>query len=48
MHIFKSIHNVYTTLEDIEKEQIELKRYLGCIKQGDTNDKSQEQKKDNK
>ena len=34
MHIFKSIHNGNATLEDIEKEQIELKRDLGHIKQG--------------
>ena len=32
-------------LEDIEKEQIELKRGLGRIKQGDPRDKSEEQKK---
>ena len=32
MHIFKSIHKGCTTLEDIEKEQIELKRDLGRIK----------------
>ena len=45
MHIFKSIHNSDIPLEDIEKEQIELKRDLGRIKQGDTKDKSEEQKK---
>ena len=45
MHIFKSIHNVDIPLEDIEKEQIELKRDLGRIKQGDPRDKSEEQKK---
>ena len=28
MHIFKSMHHGNTTLEDIEKEQIELKRDL--------------------
>ena len=44
MHIFKSIHNGYTTLEDIEKEQIEFKNDLGRMKQGDPKDKSQEQK----
>ena len=43
MHIFKSIHKGYTTLEDIETEQIELKRDLGRTKQGDPKDKSQEQ-----
>ena len=32
MHIFKSIHNGDIPLEDIEKEQIELKRDLGSIK----------------
>ena len=35
LHIFKSTYNGDTPLEDIEKEQIELKRDLGCIKQGD-------------
>ena len=45
MHIFKSIHNGDIPLEDIEKEQIELKRDLGRIKQGDPRDKSEEQKK---
>ena len=33
LHIFKSIHKGDKTLEDIEKEQIEFKRYLGEIKQ---------------
>ena len=45
MHTFKSIHNGDIALEDVEKEQIELKRDLGRIKQGDPKDKSQEQKK---
>ena len=45
MHIFKSIHNDDIPLEDIEKEQIELKRDLGHIKQGNPRDKSEEQKK---
>ena len=45
MHIFKSIHNGDTPSEDIEKEQIELKRDLGRIKQGHPRDKSEEQKK---
>ena len=44
MHIFKSIHNGDITLQDIEKEQIELKKDLGRIKQGDPKDKSPEQK----
>ena len=42
LHIFKSIHNGDTPLEDIEKEQIEFKRDLGHIKQGDPRDKSEE------
>ena len=45
MHIFKSIHNDDIPLEGIEKEQIELKRDLSHIKQGDPRDKSEEQKK---
>ena len=42
MHTSNSTHKGYTTLEDIGKKQIELKRDLGRIKQGDPNDKSQE------
>ena len=34
IHIFKSIYNGNATLEDIQKEQIELKRDLGHTKQG--------------
>ena len=34
LHIFKSIHNGDIPLKDIEKEQIEVKRDLGRIKQG--------------
>ena len=45
LHIFKSMYNGDTPLEDTEKEQIELKRDLGRIKQGDPRDKSEEQKK---
>ena len=45
MHIFKSIYNSDITLENVEKEQIELKRNLGRIKQKDPRDKLQEQKK---
>ena len=45
MHIFKSIYNGDITLEDIEKEQIELKKDLGRIKQRVPKDKSLEQKK---
>ena len=33
MHIFKSMYKGYITLEDVEKEQIELKTDLGRIKQ---------------
>ena len=44
MHLFKSIHNGNTPLEDIEKEHIELKRDLGRIKQGVPRDKLEEQK----
>ena len=44
LHTFKIIHNDDIALEDVEKEQIELKRDLGCIKQGDPKDKSQEQR----
>ena len=45
LHIFKSIHHGDIPLEDIENEQIEIKRYLGRINQGDPRDKSEEQKK---
>ena len=45
MHIFKRIHNGDTTLEDMEKEQIELKRNLGHIKQGAPKNRSREQEK---
>ena len=45
LHIFKSVYNGDTPLEDIEKEQIELKRDLGRIKQRDPRDKSEEQKR---
>ena len=45
MHIFKSIHKGETTLEDIEKEQIKLKRDLGHVKQGSPKNRSREQDK---
>ena len=32
MHIFKSIYKGHITLEDVEKEEIELRIDLGCIK----------------
>ena len=41
----KAFDNGYMSLEDIEKEQIELKMDLGRIKQEDPRDKSEEQKK---
>ena len=44
LHISKSINNSDIPLEDIEKYQIELKRDLGRIKQGEPRDKSEEQK----
>ena len=43
MHIFKSIHNGDTPLEDIEKEQKNLKEELGYIKQGNLKNRSQKQ-----
>ena len=46
MHIFKSIHNDDTTLENIEKEQIELKRNIAHIKQGNPK-KDQKNNKNN-
>ena len=45
MHIFKSIYNGDITLGDVQKEQTELKKDLGHIKQEDPKDKSPEQKK---
>ena len=44
LHIFKSIHNGDIPLEDIEKEQIELKNDLGLIKQ-ETQEINQKNKK---
>ena len=44
MHNFKSIYKNDKSLEDVEKEQIELKRNLGRIRQGNPKDKLQEQK----
>ena len=44
MHIFKSIYNGDITLEDAGKKQIELRKDLGRIKQGDPKDKLLEQK----
>ena len=45
LHIFKSIYNGDKIIENIEKVQIELKKDIGRIKQGDPRDKSEEQKK---
>ena len=45
MYIFKRIYNGDISLENVEKEQIELKKDLVRIKQGDLKDKSPKQKK---
>ena len=45
MHIFNSIHSGYIPSEDVEKEQIQLKRDLGRIKQGDPKHNSKQQEK---
>ena len=45
MYIFKSIYKDHITLEDVEKEQIELRKELGHIKQGDQKKKLPEPKK---
>ena len=44
MYIFKTIYKGDITLEDVEKEQIELRKNLGRIKQEDPKDKSPERK----
>ena len=44
MHIFRNIYNGDITLEDAGKKQIELRKDLGRIKQGDPKDKLLEQK----
>ena len=44
LHIFKSIYNGDITLEDVEKEQIELKKDLGSIKHVDPKDKLSKRK----
>ena len=43
MHIFKSIHNDDKVIEDIEKEQIELKKDLGPIKKEHPRNRSEKQ-----
>ena len=45
MHIFKKIHNGDISLEEIEKEQINFKRKLVQIKQGNPKNRSKEQEK---
>ena len=45
LHIFKDIYDGDITLEDIEKEQIKFKRYLGHVKQGTPKNRSREQEK---
>ena len=42
-HIFKNIHNGGMALEDVEKEQKELKSDLGHIKQGNSKNRSPKQ-----
>ena len=44
MHIFKRIYYGDISLEDVKKEQIELKKDLGRIKKTDPKDKSPKQK----
>ena len=44
LHIFKSIHNGDKVIENIEKEEIELKRDLSGIKQGDPRNRSESNK----
>ena len=44
MNIFKRIYKGDITLEDVEKEQIEFRKDLGRITQGEPKDKSLEQK----
>ena len=48
LHTFKSIYDGYITLEDVEKEQKELRKDLGRIKQRYPKDKSPEQPKKKK
>ena len=43
LHVFKSLHNGDKDIENIEKEQIEFKRDLGRIKQGDPRIRSEKQ-----
>ena len=43
LHIFKSIHNGDKDIKNIKKEQVELKRDLGRIKQGDPTNRSEKQ-----
>ena len=43
LHIFQSIHNGDKIIENIEKEQIDFKRHLRGIKQGDLRNGSEKQ-----
>ena len=45
-HIFKSIHDCNIALEDVEKEQKELKSDLSHIKQGNPKNRSHEKTKE--
>ena len=48
LHIFKSINKGDKTLEEIEGEQTEFKRYLGNIKQGNPPKKIRRTTKNNR
>ena len=43
LHVFKGIHDGDITLEDIEKDKIKLKSDLGHIRQGNPENRSEEQ-----
>ena len=45
LNIFKNIYKGEKTLEDIEKEQVKFRRYLGDIKQGNPKKKDQKNNK---
>ena len=48
LHIFKCVHNGDKDIENVEKEEIELKEDLGRIKQGNPKNRSEKQKKYNR
>ena len=45
LHIFEIIYNGSIILEDVEKEQIKFKNHLNHIRQGNLNNRSEEQEK---